>query len=92
MFNKYFKLILAVSTFGFAIQQFLDGSIGTTGNGIMLVLLSLTFILLYFKNEFLILAFFQLRKQNLGLHHWVDPCSIYAPTARAFQVPKVGYR
>tara|TARA_B100002019_G_C21233215_1_gene581263 strand:- start:940 stop:1506 length:567 start_codon:yes stop_codon:yes gene_type:complete len=73
MFNKYIKLILALSIFGFAIQQFLDGSIGTTGNGIMLILLSLTFVLLYFKNEFLILAFFQLRKQNfIGANKWLN--------------------
>ena len=72
MFNKYIKLVLSVLVFGFSIQQFLDGSVGTTGNGIMLILLSLVFVLLFFRNEFLILAFFQLRKQNLdGANRWL---------------------
>ena len=34
------------------------------GNGIALIFLSLTFILLYFKNEMLILAFLRMRKQD----------------------------
>ena len=65
MFNKYIKLIIAVLIFSLAIKQFVDGSVGSTGNGIALIFLSLIFILLFFRNEFLILAFFQLRKQNL---------------------------
>ena len=64
MFNKYIKLILSVVVFSFAIQQFLDSTKNSTGNGIMLIILALILILLYFKNEFLIMAFFQLRKQN----------------------------
>ena len=65
MFNKYIKIVLAIVVFALSIQQFVDGAVGSTGNGIMLILLSLLFVLLYFRNEFLILAFFQLRKQNL---------------------------
>ena len=73
MFNKYIKLILAVLIFCIAIQQFIDGSVGTTGNGIVLIFLSLIFILLFFRNEFLIIAFFQLRKQNLeGANRWLN--------------------
>jgi tetratricopeptide (TPR) repeat protein len=73
MFNKYIKIVLALSVFAFSIQQFLDGAVGSTGNGIMLILLSLIFVLLFFKNEFLILAFFQLRKQNLvGASKWLN--------------------
>ena len=72
MFNKYIKLVLSLLVFGLSIQQFLDGSIGTTGNGIMLIFLSLIFVLLFYRNEFLILAFFQLRKQNLdGANKWL---------------------
>ena len=73
MFNKYIKLVISVLIFGLSIQQFIDGSVGTTGNGIMLILLSSVFILLFFRNEFLILAFFQLRKQNMnGANRWLN--------------------
>ena len=73
MFNKYIKLILAFLIICVAIQQFIDGSVGTTGNGIVLIFLSLIFILLFFRNEFLIIAFFQLRKQNLeGANRWLN--------------------
>ena len=73
MFNKYIKLIIAVLIFSLAIKQFVDGSVGSTGNGIALIFLSLIFILLFFRNEFLILAFFQLRKQNLvGADKWLN--------------------
>ena len=73
MFNKYIKLILAFLIIFVAIQQFIDGSVGTTGNGIVLIFLSLIFILLFFRNEFLIIAFFQLRKQNLeGANRWLN--------------------
>lgn len=43
MFNKYIKIVLALLVFALSIQQFIDGSVGTTGNGIMLILLSLVF-------------------------------------------------
>tara|TARA_S200000501_G_scaffold238465_1_gene223478 strand:- start:542 stop:1111 length:570 start_codon:yes stop_codon:yes gene_type:complete len=73
MFNKYIKLIISVLIFSLAIKQFVDGSIGSAGNGIALIFLSLIFILLFFRNEFLILAFFQLRKQNLvGADKWLN--------------------
>ena len=73
MFNNYIMLVISVLIFGLSIQQFIDGSVGTTGNGIMLILLSSVFILLFFRNEFLILAFFQLRKQNMdGANRWLN--------------------
>ena len=73
MFNKYIKLILSVIVFSFAIQQFLDSTKNSTGNGVMLIILGLVLILLYFKNEYLIMAFFQLRKQNFkGADKWLN--------------------
>ena len=73
MFNKYIKIVLSLLIFALSIQQFIDGAVGSTGNGIMLILLSLVFVFLFFKNEFLILAFFQLRKQNLdGANRWLN--------------------
>ncbi|RZL31592.1 MAG: DUF2892 domain-containing protein, partial [Pedobacter sp.] len=42
------------------------------GNGIFLLLLSLIFIFLYFKNEFILLAFLKLRKQDFpGAQKWL---------------------
>ena len=70
MINKYIKLILSGFALGFPIHQFIEGLIG---NGIMYLLISLIILFLYFKNEFLLLAFFQLRKQNLdGANKWLN--------------------
>ena len=69
MFNKVFKLILFAGTFSFSVQQFIVDSIG---NGLALLFLSLTFLLLYFKNEMLILAFLRMRKQDFeGTEKWL---------------------
>ena len=73
MFPKIIKLILAVLTIAFSVFQFIEGAIG---NGIFLLLLAGMFILLYYKNEFIILAFFQLRKQNFeGTLKWLNRIS-----------------
>lgn len=70
MFNKNIKLILAAIIVGVAIWQFTEGNIG---NGIMYLLLASIFVFLYFKNEFILLAFLQLRKQNFeGAKKWLD--------------------
>ena len=70
MFNKNIKLVLAVLVIALAVWQFTDRSIG---NGILLILLAGIFVLLYFKNEILILAFLRLRKQDFdGAKSWLD--------------------
>ena len=70
MYNKVIKLIIAIAIFGFAIYQFIEGNIG---NGIMYIFLSLIFVFLYFKNEFILLAFLKLRKQDFpGAKRWLD--------------------
>jgi tetratricopeptide (TPR) repeat protein len=70
MFNKIFKLILAALVFTYAIYQFTEGFIG---NGIMYILLSSVFVLLYYKNELILLAFMRLRKQDFkGAEKWLD--------------------
>lgn len=70
MFNKIFKLILAILVLAFAIYQFTESNIG---NGIFLVLLSGIFVFLYFKNEIILLAFLRLRKQDFeGTKKWLD--------------------
>ena len=70
MYNKIIKLIIAAGIIAFAIYQFIEGNIG---NGIMFILLSLIFVFLYFKNEFILLAFLRLRKQDFdGAKKWLD--------------------
>ena len=70
MFHKNIKLILAGLVIAMGIWQFTEGEIG---NGIFLILLSLFPILLYFKNEFILLAFLKLRKQDFaGAQKWLS--------------------
>ncbi len=70
MFNKVFKLIIAGLIIAYAGYQFYEGNIG---NGIFLILLSLIFIFLYFRNEIILLAFLRMRKQDLeGTQKWLS--------------------
>jgi tetratricopeptide (TPR) repeat protein len=70
MFNKNLKLVLTALILIVAVWQFTDGNIG---NGIFLVLLSLIFVFLYFKNEMILLAFLKLRKQDFdGANKYLD--------------------
>jgi len=69
MFNKYIKLVIAAGILVWSVFQFIEGSIM---NGISLILLAGIFVLFYFKNEFILLAFWQLRKQNfVGASKWL---------------------
>ena len=70
MFHRYIKIVLACLIIAFAIYQF---TLGNIGNGIFLILLSAIPIFLYFRNEFLLLAFLKLRKQDTeGTKKWLD--------------------
>ena len=70
MYPKYIKLILGLLTLAYSIFQFYENNIG---NGIALIFLVLIFVLLYFKNEIIILAFLRLRKQDFnGTEKWLD--------------------
>lgn len=70
MFHKNIKLVLAVLIFATAIWRFTESNIG---DGIFLILLTLIPILLYFKNELIIMAFLKLRKQDFdGAKKWLD--------------------
>jgi tetratricopeptide (TPR) repeat protein len=70
MFHKNIKIVLAVLIFATAIWQFTESNIG---NGIFLIILSLIPIFLYFKNEYILLAFLKLRKQDFpGAKNWLD--------------------
>ncbi|MCP4976333.1 MAG: DUF2892 domain-containing protein [Maribacter sp.] len=70
MFNKNIKLVIAGLIIAYAIYQFVEGNIG---NGIFLILFSLIFIFLYFRNELILLAFLRMRKQDMeGTQKWLD--------------------
>ena len=70
MFHRNIKLGIAVVLLGMAIWQFTEGNIG---NGIFILFLMALVILLYFKNEFILLAFLKLRKQDFeGAQKWLD--------------------
>ena len=70
MYNKNIKLVITALIIAYAIYQFTEGYIG---NGIMWILLSTIFVFLYFKNEFILLAFLRLRKQDFaGAKRWLD--------------------
>ena len=70
MYHKNIKLFLAILIFGYSIYQFTEGNIG---NGIMYILIASIIVFFYFKNEFIILAFLRLRKQDFdGAKKWLD--------------------
>jgi len=70
MINKNSKIVFAVLLFATTIWQFSQNNIG---NGIFLILLTLFVVLLYFKNELIIMAFLKLRKQDfVGAQKWLD--------------------
>jgi tetratricopeptide (TPR) repeat protein len=70
MYNKIFKLLIAALILAYAVYQFSEGNIG---NGIMFILLASIFVFLYFKNEFILLAFLRLRKQDFaGATKWLN--------------------
>lgn len=69
MFHKNIKLVLAGLIIITGIWQITENYIG---NGIFLILLSAIPIFLYFKNEFILLAFLKLRKQDFeGAKKWL---------------------
>ncbi len=73
MFHKNIKLLLTALIIVAAIWQFTEDYIG---NGIFLLLLSLIPVFFYFKNEFILLAFLRLRKQDFpGAQKWLNRIS-----------------
>ncbi|WP_158729359.1 MULTISPECIES: DUF2892 domain-containing protein [unclassified Flavobacterium] len=69
MFHRNIKLIIAGLIIVTGIWQFTESNIG---NGIFLLLISVIPVFLYFKNEFILLAFLKLRKQDFeGAKKWL---------------------
>ncbi|MCT6868954.1 DUF2892 domain-containing protein [Apibacter sp.] len=68
--NKYIKLVIAAIIIGFGIYLMFNRQIGF---GILMVFLSAIPIILFFRNEYILLAFWKLRKQDLvGARSWLD--------------------
>ena len=73
MFPKVIKLILSFISLAYAVYLFADDYIG---NGILFIILSGMFILLYFKNEIIFISFLKLRKQDfVGTEKWLSRIS-----------------
>jgi tetratricopeptide (TPR) repeat protein len=73
MFHRNIKLILIALILAVAVWQFTESNIG---NGIFLIILSLIPLFLYFKNEYILMAFLKLRKQDFaGAKSWLDRIS-----------------
>lgn len=70
MFHKNIKLIIAGLLFIIGVWQFTEGNIG---NGIFLTILTIIPVFLYFRNEYILLAFLKLRNQDFaGAKKWLD--------------------
>jgi tetratricopeptide (TPR) repeat protein len=70
MFHRNIKLVIAGLLIITGIWRFTESEIG---NGIFLILLSIIPIFLYFRNEYILLAFLKLRKQDFeGAKKWLD--------------------
>lgn len=70
MFHRNIKIVIAALLFILAIWQFTESNIG---NGIFLTLLIAIPVFLYFRNEYILLAFFKLRKQDMaGAKNMID--------------------
>ena len=69
MFHRNIKLVIAGLMVVLAVWQFTESNVG---NGIFVLFLTVIPVFLYFKNEFILLAFLQLRKQNFdGAKKWL---------------------
>lgn len=70
MFHKNIKIVIAVLLVALGVWQIVERN---TGNGIFLILLTFFPIFLYFKNEYILLAFLRLRKQDFpGAQKWLN--------------------
>jgi hypothetical protein len=70
MFHRFIKLVIAAVIIAYGVYNIFDDYIGT---GIFYILLSAIPIFLYFKNEYILMAFFKLRKQDFpGAKVWLD--------------------
>ena len=68
--NKYFKIFIALLLFVVATFAFKEKEYDWVG---VFILLGLVFVFLFFRNEYLLLSFFRIRKQDMeGLRKWLN--------------------
>ena len=70
MYNKKIKLGLVAIITAWAVWEFVQGHIWS---GIFILLLAGLFVLLYYKNEFILMSFLRMRKQDFaGATKWLN--------------------
>ncbi len=70
MRTKYAKLAIAFVSLALSAYLFADRQ---TGNGVSVLLFALVVLFFYFRNEFVLLAFFKMRKQDMeAAKKWLD--------------------
>ncbi len=68
--HKYFKLFVMFVLLGISVWQFTEGNIG---NGIFILILALLVLFFYIRNEYLLMAYMRLRKQDTaGVEKWLS--------------------
>jgi hypothetical protein len=73
--NKYLKFVIAALIIAAGVYLMMNRNIGW---GIVLVILSAVPILLFFKNEYILAAFWFMRKQNMvKASHWLSKITNY---------------
>jgi tetratricopeptide (TPR) repeat protein len=73
--NKYLKFVFAALIIAAGVYLMMNRNIGW---GIVLVILSAVPILLFFKNEYILAAFWYMRKQNMvKASHWLSKITNY---------------
>lgn len=73
--NKYIKFAIAAAIIALGVYLMFNRNIGW---GIVLVILSAIPIFLFFKNEYILLAFYQLRKQKMDkASDWLESVTDY---------------
>ena len=85
--HKNIKLTFALIIFGLAIWQFTEGYIG---NGVALIFATLVVLFLYVRNEYLLLAFLRLIKEDMdGAEKWLE--KIKKPKAQLIKPQEAYY-
>ncbi len=68
--HKNIKLAAVLIVFGLAVWQFTESN---TGNGVALIFLAILILFFYLRNEYLLMAFLRLRKEDFdGAEKWLD--------------------
>lgn len=63
MLSKVLRLVITTAIFGVSIWQFVEGHIG---NGIMWIFVAALVLLTYFRNEYILMSFWYLRKNDMA--------------------------